>query len=546
MKKTVAAIGFVALTVLGLMTFSPQTVTYAKDRYMDLQLFTKVLNLVQQYYVEEVDIKKLIYGGVKGMLRELDPHTNFLPPEIFKEFESETSGEFGGLGVELTVIKGVLTVISPIEDAPAWVAGVKAGDKIVAINGESTKGQSLVEAAQRMKGAKGSKIVLDIFRDGFEEPRSFTIVRGTVKIRSVKYTDLENGYAYIKLTSFIENSYKDMSAAIEKHMQKNKGMRGLLIDLRRNPGGLLEQAIKISDMFLEKGVIVSTVGRNKKDAEVTNAKAEGTLPNFPIIVLIDEYSASASEILSGALQDNKRALIMGQRSFGKGSVQSVVKLGDGSGLKLTVARYYTPSGRSIQSLGIQPDVTIDNLSQDVIEKAIVKSDIKRERDMKGHLINEDAEDDDDAPEKTESKDKPKVAEKVLQFWWNQNEDLKKDSSAKAKLLRGDFQLLQAFNYLKAWTVMRTFDDGKAAAATVKPADVEAAVDAAQKMTAPAATEKAAPADNKASGRGAPKAGPAKRPTVKPPESAEPAKPLPGKAIPKAPPTVPSGKDESNK
>lgn len=539
MKKTVAAIGFVALTVLGLMTFSPQTVSYAKDRYMDLQLFTKVLNLVQQYYVEEVDIKKLIYGGVKGMLRELDPHTNFLPPEIFKEFESETSGEFGGLGVELTVIKGVLTVISPIEDAPAWVAGIKAGDKVVAINGESTKGQSLVEAAQRMKGAKGSKIVLDIFRDGFEEPRSFTIVRGTVKIRSVKYTDLENGYAYIKLTSFIENSYKDMSAAIEKHMQKNKGMRGLLIDLRRNPGGLLEQAIKISDMFLEKGVIVSTVGRNKKDAEVTNAKAEGTLPNFPIIVLIDEYSASASEILSGALQDNKRALIMGQRSFGKGSVQSVVKLGDGSGLKLTVARYYTPSGRSIQSLGIQPDVTIDNLSQDVIEKAIVKSDIKRERDMKGHLINEDAEDEDEATEKTESKDKPKVAEKVLQFWWNQNEDLKKDSSAKAKLLRGDFQLLQAFNYLKAWTVMRTFDDGKAAAATVKPVDVEAAVDAAQKMTAPAAPEKS-------NERGAPKAGPAKRPTVKPAVNAEPAKPLPGKAIPKAPPTVPSGKDESNK
>lgn len=542
MKKTVAAIGFVALTVVGLMTFSPQSVSYAKDRYMDLQLFTKVLNLVQQYYVEEVDIKKLIYGGVKGMLRELDPHTNFLPPEIFKEFESETSGEFGGLGVELTVIKGVLTVISPIEDAPAWVAGIKAGDKVVAINGESTKGQSLVEAAQRMKGAKGSKIVLDIFRDGFEEPRSFTIVRGTVKIRSVKYTDLENGYAYIKLTSFIENSYKDMSAAIEKHMQKNKGMKGLLIDLRRNPGGLLEQAIKISDMFLDKGVIVSTVGRNKKDAEVTNAKAEGTLPNFPVIVLIDEYSASASEILSGALQDNKRALIMGQRSFGKGSVQSVVKLGDGSGLKLTVARYYTPSGRSIQSLGIQPDVTIDNLSQDVIEKAIVKSDIKRERDMKGHLVNEDAEDDDDAAEKADAKNQPKVAEKVLQFWWNQNEDLKKDSSAKAKLLRGDFQLLQAFNYLKAWTVMRTFDDGKANAATVKPADVEAAVDAAQKMTAPAAPEKAAPA----SGRGAPKAGPAKRPTVKPPEAAEPAKPLPGKAIPKAPPTVPSGKDESNK
>lgn len=413
MRKTIAAASFVILMVLGLMTFSPQTMSYAKDRYLDLQLFTKVLNLVQQYYVEEVDIKKLIYGGIKGMLRELDPHTNFLPPEIFKEFESETSGEFGGLGVELTVIKGVLTVISPIEDAPAWIAGVKAGDKIVSINGESTKGLSLVEAAQKMKGSKGSKIVLEIFRDGFDQPKNFSIVRGTVKIRSSKYTDLENGYAYIRLTSFIENSYRDMSSQIKKHIQKYKTMKGLIIDLRRNPGGLLDQAIKISDMFLDKGTIVSTVGRNRKDAEITYAKDDKELPDFPVIVLIDEYSASASEILAGALQDNKRALIMGQRSFGKGSVQSVVKLGDGSGLKLTVARYYTPSGRSIQSLGIQPDVTIDNLSQEVIEKAIVKSDIKRERDMKGHLVNEDAEDDDDAAEKsiTATRDK-KGGEKV--------------------------------------------------------------------------------------------------------------------------------------
>lgn len=454
MKKILlATLSIVLFLVLGLSAL-------AKDRYLDLQLFTKVLNLVQQYYVEEVDLKKLIYGGVKGMLRELDPHTNFLPPDIFKEFESETSGEFGGFGVELTVTKGVLTVISPIEDAPAWQAGVKAGDKIVTINGESTKGLSLVEAAQRMKGSKGTKIRFGIFRDGFEEPKEFVITRGTVKIKSVKYTDLENGFAYIKLTSFIENTFRDLNVELTKHTQKNKGVRGLILDLRRNPGGLLDQAVKISDLFIEKGSIVSTIGRNKKDQEITYAKPEGTLQNFPLIVLVDEYSASASEIVAGALQDNKRALIMGQRTFGKGSVQSVVKLGDGSGLKLTVARYYTPSGRSIQAEGIQPDVTVENLSQEVIEKAIQKTEIRREKDMKGHLLGESESEEDDEARTQETK-APK--DKVLNFWWSQNEELKKDNSPRASLLRTDFQVLQAYNYLKAWNVMKTFDVNKAEA-----------------------------------------------------------------------------------
>jgi carboxyl-terminal processing protease len=436
----------------------PGVQSFATDRYLDLQLFTKVLNLVQQYYVEEVDLKKLIYGGVKGMLRELDPHTNFLPPDIFKEFESETSGEFGGFGVELTLVKGVLTVISPIEDAPAWLAGIKPGDKIVSINGESTKGLSLVEAAQRMKGSKGTKIRLGIFREGFDEPKDFQITRGTVKIKSVKYTDLEKGFAYIKLTSFIENSYRDLTNELNKHTRKHKATQGLIIDLRHNPGGLLDQAVKISDLFLEKGTIVSTVGRNKKDPEISYAKAEGTLPTFPIIVLVDEFSASASEIVAGALQDNKRALIMGKRTFGKGSVQSVVKLGDGSGLKLTVARYYTPSGRSIQAEGIQPDVTVDNLSQEVIEKAIQKTEIQRERDMKGHLLG-DAEE--ASPEASTTANKPK--EKVIDFWWNQNEELKKDNSPRASLLRSDFQVLQAYNYLKAWNVMKSFDENRSQA-----------------------------------------------------------------------------------
>ena len=249
---------------------SHSVMAYAKDRYMDLQLFTKVLNLVQQYYVEKVDVKKLIYGGVKGMLGELDPHTNFLPPDIYKEFESETSGEFGGLGIEITLKKSILTVISPIEDTPAWKAGIKSGDKVVSINGESTKGLSLVEAAQKMRGKKGTDVRLGIFREGFEGPKEFVIKRGVVKIKSVKYTDLEDGFAYIRLTSFIEKSFKDFKKALEKHEKKNKKIKGLVIDLRRNPGGLLDQAVKLSDMFLDQGVIVSTVGRNKKEKRAEN------------------------------------------------------------------------------------------------------------------------------------------------------------------------------------------------------------------------------------------------------------------------------------
>jgi carboxyl-terminal processing protease len=448
LKLSVGALAMV--TLLAAVVNSSAISSYAKERYQKLQLFAKVLNYVQQYYVEEVDAKKLIYGGIKGMLKELDPHTNFLPPEIYKEFESETSGEFGGLGIEITLKDGVLTVISPIEDTPAWKAGLQSGDKIVRINGESTKGLSLVEAAQKMKGKKGSAVTLGVFREGFEEPKDYKIKRGVVRIRSVKYTDLGMGYAYLRITSFIENTDRDMRKFLKDHKKQNKndGLKGLVIDLRKNPGGLLDQAVKISDAFLEKGTIVSTIGRNKKEKEVLYAKRSGTFEAFPVVILIDEYSASASEIVAGALQDNKRALIMGQRSFGKGSVQSVVKLGDGSGLKLTVARYYTPSGRSIQSEGIVPDVKIDNLSKDVLAKARVKRRVKREKDIKGHLLGE--------KEKTKGT-KPKQNGKAIDFWWASDQSSnKKKLSPTEKLLSEDFQVLQAFNYLLAWDKITGF------------------------------------------------------------------------------------------
>ncbi len=465
-KTAVAKVGLIIGSLaLVVVLYGREVSAVAKDRYMDLQLFTKVLNLVQQYYVEEVDTKKLIYGGIKGMLRELDPHTNFLPPDIYKEFESETSGEFGGLGIEITVQKGVLTVISPIEDTPAYQAGIKAGDRIVSINGESTKGFSLVEAAQKMRGSKGAKITLGIFREGFEKPKDFTVVRGTVKIKSVKYTDLEDGYAYVRLTSFIEHSAQNFKQVVAEHTKKYKNVRGMILDLRKNPGGLLDEAVEMSDLFLDKGIIVSTMDRNKKEKQTLYAKDEGTLSKFPLVVLIDEYSASASEILAGALQDNKRALIMGQKSFGKGSVQSVVKLGDGSGLKLTVARYYTPSGRSIQADGILPDVIVDNLNAEVIEKAMAKTQIQREKDISGHLeADDEGFDDEDGADTNEKKDKSKPVKSAsnpnsfMQLWWGGAEAGTGERSLKYKLLKDDFQLLQAFNYLRAWKVMKGFDE----------------------------------------------------------------------------------------
>jgi carboxyl-terminal processing protease len=429
-------------------------VAYAKDRYQDLQTFAKVLNFVQQYYVEEVDTQKLIYGGIKGMLQELDPHTNFLPPDVYKEFETETSGEFGGIGIEITVQGDILTVISPIEDTPAWEAGILAGDKIVEINGESTKGFSLAEAAQKMRGKKGSKVRMGIFREGFERPREFVIERATVKVRSVKVTDLENGYLYLRLTSFIENSVGDFEKAIKATISKYKVVNGVVIDLRRNPGGLLDQAVKISDLFLEKGVIVSTIGRNRREKETMHAKKDGTYSGFPIIVLINEYSASASEILAGALQDNKRAVIMGQPSFGKGSVQSVVKLGDGSGLKLTVARYYTPSGRSIQAEGIKPDVVLDEVDPEAYRKAVIrKENIRREQDITGHLQGE-------REKKAKDEVKSDGKSEPVSFWWKNQEmsgkDKKQKLNPREELLSRDYQVLQAFNYLKAWKVMEAY------------------------------------------------------------------------------------------
>lgn len=419
---------------------------YAEDRYADLQNFTKVLNLVQQYYVEPIESKKLIYGAIKGMLRELDPHSSFMPPDLFKDFESETSGEFGGLGIEISIQNNILTIISPIEDTPAWEAGIKPGDRVVAVDGKSTKGLSLVEASALMKGKRGSKTVLTIVREGENDPKDIAIVRGSVKIKSVKFTDLEDGYGYYRITSFIENTAKDLEKVLEEQSKRKEGLKGIIIDLRRNPGGLLDQAIRVSDMFIKEGTIVSTMGRDTKNKEVVTATKKAKYTEPPIIVLMNEYSASASEIVAGALQDNQRAVVMGAKSFGKGSVQHVIKLGDGSGLKLTIARYYTPSGKSIQAEGITPDIEIEDVDLESFNKAIIKKSSSREKDIAGHLLGE--------KEKAKAKEAAKADKKTLSHWWNEETKKSGSQNPKEKLLATDFQIFQAYSHLKAWKIMK--------------------------------------------------------------------------------------------
>lgn len=415
----------------------------AEERYADLQNFTKVLNLVQQYYVEPVDSRKLIYGAIRGMLRELDPHSSFMPPDLFKDFENETAGEFGGLGIEISIQNGILTIISPIEDTPAWEAGIKPGDKVISVDGKSTKGLSLVEASQLMKGKKGTKTVLTIVREGEPDPRDISIVRGSVKIKSVKYTDLEEGYAYVRVTSFIENTVKDLEKNLMEHSKKPEGLKGVILDLRRNPGGLLDQAVKLSDLFLKEGVIVSTMGRDPKNKEVVSATGKGKYQEVPVIVLVNEFSASASEIVAGALQDNKRAVVMGSKSFGKGSVQHVIKLGDESGLKLTIARYYTPSGRSIQAEGITPDIELDEVDWEALKKTSPsKKSGAREKDIAGHLLGE------------AEKRAAKKSQTIDVRWWQDEDKKANPKSPRDKLLASDYQVFQAYSHLKAWKLMK--------------------------------------------------------------------------------------------
>ena len=327
--------------------------------YENLRLFTEVLSIVQSQYVDEVPPKDLIYNAIKGTLRGLDPHSSFLDPDMYREMQVETSGSFGGLGIEITLRDDVLTVVAPIEGTPAYRAGIQPGDRILKIEGLSTKDMQLADAVKRMRGKPGSKITVTIVREGWTEPKDFLITREQIRVQSVKNNQLEPGIEYIRLRQFQEQTSNDLETALEKYSKEGK-IQGLVLDLRNNPGGLLTSAVEVTEKFLEPGkLVVYTEGRVRNQNMRFSSNAKRSFTDFPVVVLVNQGSASASEIVAGALQDYGRAVVLGTQSFGKGSVQTIIPLSDGSGLRLTTAKYFTPKGRSIHGKGITPDILVE-------------------------------------------------------------------------------------------------------------------------------------------------------------------------------------------
>lgn len=411
----------VATTGILIGRWSVGSVSAEGEVYENLKVFTEALSIVKKNYVEDVKTKDIVYGAIKGMLNSLDPHSGFMSPDVYKEMQVDTKGEFGGLGIQIGIKDGILTVIAPIEDTPAYKAGIKAGDKIIKINGEATKDMGLHDAVSKMRGVRGTSVTIAILREGWKETKDFTIVRDIIKVKSVKSKILEEGIGYVKVSQFQEQTAADLAAALSKLSQEK--ISSIILDLRNNPGGLLNSAVDVTSQFLPpKKLVVYIKGRTGERAEY---HTDGERPSYsmPMIVLVNQGSASASEIVAGALKDWNRAVILGVQTFGKGSVQSVIPLSDGSGLKLTTARYYTPKGKSIQSTGIAPDIIVK------IEPKIGAKEhpVVREKDLERHLKNDQIE------------EKPKEPEEVATIEVTEKEDV---------------QLQRAVDLLKTWKVFK--------------------------------------------------------------------------------------------
>jgi len=418
--------------------------------YEELKILADVLAIVEKNYVEPVDVKKAIHGAIRGMLESLDPHTTFMTPEVFKEMQTETRGSFGGLGFEITIRDKVLTVVTPIEDTPAWRAGIQPGDQILRVDGKSTKDISLMEAVRMMRGPQGTQVTITIMRSGFTEPKNITLTRAIIPIRTIRFKMLEEGYGYIRVNQFIEKTHVDLKAALEKLEGKGETLKGLVLDLRNNPGGLLDQAVKVSDEFLESGLIVYTEGRVEGQKMRFFTQAKGKKHDYPMIVLVNAGSASASEIVAGALQDHGRAVILGSQTFGKGSVQTIIPLEDGSAIRLTTARYYTPKGRSIQAQGISPDITVADATPGGARKALPR--MMREKDLEHHLPGED--------EKNERpKEMEKAPEKTLEAPPGSTQ---KRETSTAQEIHEDPPLERALDLLKTWKIFHKLAKPKAA------------------------------------------------------------------------------------
>ena len=383
-KKWLGTVLVVAVFIGGFVVGDLTTSRHAAQAnvaYSKLKLFGDVLSIIQSSYVEEVNVDNLVKGAVNGMVQTLDPHSSYLTPDMLKQVEVETKGVFGGLGIEIGMKDGFLTVIAPIEDTPAARAGIQAGDKIIRIENESTKNMNVMDAVKRLRGEPGSKVTITIVRESLTEPKVYTLTRDIIKVKSVKSKSMGDGIGYIRLAQFQLDSHQEVERALQGFMKEKGGVRGLILDLRNNPGGLLDQAVRIADEFVESGLIVYTDGRVEAQKTKYAAHKEGTFTGFPIVVLVNAGSASASEIVAGALQDHGRAIVIGQRTFGKASVQTILPLEDGSALRLTTARYYTPNGRSIQAKGIEPDIVVE----DGKEPPEGHPGMLREKDIERHL-----------------------------------------------------------------------------------------------------------------------------------------------------------------
>jgi carboxyl-terminal processing protease len=376
MRKKIIFSTLLVITSFAIVTLAiPEIDKKKKDElYRKVELFSDALVIIQTDYVDEVGPKDLIYGALKGMLSALDPHSQFMDPDTYNELKVDTEGKFGGLGIEITIKDGLLTVVTPIEDTPAWKAGVKANDRIVKINNELTRDITLIEAVKKMRGKPGEAVSLTILRESEKKILEFKIVRDIIKIRNIKEARiLEDGIGYIRLVEFRESTSQDINTALE-NLTKN-GMNALILDLRNNPGGLLETAVRVAEKFIEKGkVIVYTKGRQSSQNLQFTSRIAHPIINLPLVILINEGSASGSEIVAGCLQDYRRAIILGVKSFGKGSVQTVIPLSDGSALRLTSSKYFTPLGKLIHGKGVVPDIIVEEGKIELLGRQELKAE----------------------------------------------------------------------------------------------------------------------------------------------------------------------------
>jgi carboxyl-terminal processing protease len=420
--------------VVGAQEKRPARGAENKEIYEYLKTFSDVIDLVKKNYVDVTQDRELVYAAIKGVLESLDPHSSFMTPDMYKEMQTETKGEFGGIGIEITIKDGFPTVITAIEDTPAFKAGLKSNDQILRIDSKPTKGMGLIDVVKLIRGQKGKPVALTIMREGFTAPKDYAVVRDIIVVKSVKYRMLDDENGYVRITQFQEKTGKDLDLAIRelRKSEKGKSLKGVVLDLRNDPGGLLDQAVDVSDKFMSDGLITYIEGRKADQKIKYFAKKKDDDFMGPLVVLVNEGSASGSEIVAGALQDSKRAVIVGTKTFGKGSVQTIIPLGDGSAVRLTTARYYTPKGRSIQAEGIAPDIVIENDMARKRDRVLMPI---KERDLDKHLEGDSQK----KPNNQVAPAPPPAAP---------------SSTDKKSLEDEDFQLYMALQIVKSWDTLR--------------------------------------------------------------------------------------------